>query len=289
MESVANPSPEAAAGLQERTRLSPSRATDFKTCPLLFKFRVVDQLPEPPDPASARGTLVHSVLERLFGLAGPERTVASARALLAEVWQELQEAPDFPELAPVLGEAAEWLATAEKLLVNYFRVEDPRQIEIHELEWWVEHETERTLLRGIIDRVQILPDGEWMLVDYKTGASPSENYALDKFFGLRFYALVCWRAFGKLPRELRLVHLREPVVLSLVPTPRMLEGLERQLEAIADAIRRAHERDDWRPRRGTMCSWCPHKAVCPAWADEPAVSESPKLLEGEAVGAAQTA
>ncbi len=46
--------------------LSPSRAADFMTCPLLYRFRVVDRLPEPPSPAAARGTLVHAVLERLF-------------------------------------------------------------------------------------------------------------------------------------------------------------------------------------------------------------------------------
>ena len=45
--------------------LSPSRAADFKACPLLFKFRTIDRLPEPPDPSRARGTIVHAVLERL--------------------------------------------------------------------------------------------------------------------------------------------------------------------------------------------------------------------------------
>src|SRR5260221_5650066 len=46
--------------------LSPSRAGDFLTCPLLYRFRVIDRLPEPPSSAAARGTLVHAVLERLF-------------------------------------------------------------------------------------------------------------------------------------------------------------------------------------------------------------------------------
>src|SRR5690348_16741497 len=46
--------------------LSPSRAADFKTCPLLFRFRTIDRLPEQPSPDQARGTLVHAVLERLF-------------------------------------------------------------------------------------------------------------------------------------------------------------------------------------------------------------------------------
>ncbi|MFD0788030.1 PD-(D/E)XK nuclease family protein, partial [Micromonospora azadirachtae] len=31
-----------------RASLSPSRAADFKTCPLLYRFRSIDRLPERP-------------------------------------------------------------------------------------------------------------------------------------------------------------------------------------------------------------------------------------------------
>ena len=54
--------------------LSPSRAADFKQCPLKYRFRAIDGLDEPPSPAAARGTLVHAVLEELFELPAPERT-----------------------------------------------------------------------------------------------------------------------------------------------------------------------------------------------------------------------
>src|SRR5690348_16466785 len=39
--------------------LSPSRASDFMQCPLLYRFRVIDKLPQAPSAAAARGTLVH--------------------------------------------------------------------------------------------------------------------------------------------------------------------------------------------------------------------------------------
>ena len=51
-----------------RPSLSPSRAADFKTCPLLYRFRTIDRLPERTSLAAVRGTLVHSVLERLYDL-----------------------------------------------------------------------------------------------------------------------------------------------------------------------------------------------------------------------------
>ncbi len=54
------------AGLQGV--LSPSRAADFMSCPLKYRFRVIDRLPERPSPAAARGTVVHAVLERLYGV-----------------------------------------------------------------------------------------------------------------------------------------------------------------------------------------------------------------------------
>src|SRR5438046_6486846 len=46
--------------------LSPSRALDFKTCALLYRFRVIDQLPEAPGLDAARGTVIHGVLQRLL-------------------------------------------------------------------------------------------------------------------------------------------------------------------------------------------------------------------------------
>src|SRR5256885_371369 len=69
--------------VERRPSLSPSRAADFKTCPLLYRFRTIDRLPEQPTFDQARGTLVHAVLERLFDLPAADRTGdrAEARAL----------------------------------------------------------------------------------------------------------------------------------------------------------------------------------------------------------------
>ena len=41
--------------------LSPSRAGDFQQCPLLYRLRVLDKVPEPPNAAAAKGTLVHEI------------------------------------------------------------------------------------------------------------------------------------------------------------------------------------------------------------------------------------
>ena len=246
-------------------KLSPSSAADFKSCPQLFKYRSIDGLPEPVSPAQARGSLVHVVLERLFAQEPDMRTPDHALVLLKEAWEELR---GDDELTPQgLDDAQEgsWLADAARLLGNLFKLEDPAKLAASRLEWWVEYELEDLHLRGIIDRVEELPDGSWSLSDYKMGRVPNESRELSASFGLRFYALVCSPSFGVIPKEIRLVYLNDPAVLTWNPTERSLEAFERQMLALGKAIRRAANGDDWRARPSPFCMTCSFQNVCPAW------------------------
>nr|MDQ3958611.1 PD-(D/E)XK nuclease family protein [Actinomycetota bacterium] len=230
---------------QALLKLSPSSAADFKSCPQLFKYRAIDRLPEPVSGAAARGSLVHAVLERLFAEPPRSRTPERAIDLLEALWAEVRDDPEFkPDGIETVQENA-WLEEGTRLLGNYFKLEDPRLLKASRLEWWVEYELSDIHLRGVIDRLEERPDGTWVLTDYKTGRIPGESRELSAFFGLRFYALVCWRAFGVIPREIRLVYLADPAVLTLSPNERMLVAFERQMLALAQAIRKALDGGDW--------------------------------------------
>jgi RecB family exonuclease len=149
--------------------LSPSRAADFMSCPLLYRFRVIDQIPEAPDAMAARGTLVHAVLERLFDLPAGQRTLEEAAALLRPQWDQLVAAePDVAELFDDADGLAQWLEEARSLLETYFRLEDPRRLEPAERELYVEHVLDSKLLvRGYVDRLDVNRDGLIRVVDYK--------------------------------------------------------------------------------------------------------------------------
>ncbi|MGH2735245.1 MAG: PD-(D/E)XK nuclease family protein, partial [Actinomycetota bacterium] len=79
---------------QALLRLSPSSASDFKSCPQLFKFRAVDRLAEPASVAASRGSLVHAVLERLFAEPPPNRTPQRAEFLLEALWRAVRCEPE---------------------------------------------------------------------------------------------------------------------------------------------------------------------------------------------------
>ncbi|WP_328297778.1 PD-(D/E)XK nuclease family protein [Streptomyces sp. NBC_00435] len=256
--------------------LSPSRASDFMRCPLLYRFRVIDKLPEKPSAAATRGTLVHAVLERLFDHPAQERTAPRAKALIPGQWDRLVESrPELTELFPEGDEGAglaRWLTEAEALVDRWFTLEDPTRLEPVEREFFVETELESGLrLRGIIDRVDVAPSGEVRIVDYKTGKAPRPEYAEGALFQMKFYALVVWRLKRVVPRRLQLVYLGSGDVVTYDPVIEDLERMERKLLALWDAIREATRTGDWRPRRTKLCGWCDHQAVCPEFGGTPPV------------------
>jgi putative RecB family exonuclease len=245
---------------RRRPALSPSRAADFKQCPLLYRFRVVDRLPERRSPAQVRGIVVHAVLERLFGLPAAQRVPARARALLAEVAAELTEA----------DRALLDAAGAARLVEAYFAMEDPTRLAPEACEVFLEAELDSGVgLRGYVDRLDVGAGGELRIVDYKTGAAPRALFEARALFQLKFYALVLLRSRGVLAHQLRLMYLGDGESLSLRPGREELERFERTLVALWDAVLRAAPTGDFRPSPGRMCAWCSHQAACPAFGGTP--------------------
>jgi putative RecB family exonuclease len=253
--------------------LSPSRAADFKTCPLLYRFRCIDRLPETPSKAATRGTVVHAVLEEIFDLPAAERTLEAARALVPGAWQRvLTEAPEVAALFAQDSdgtELAEWLAGAADLVNNYFALEDPSRLEPAAREERVEIIIDGLRLRGYVDRLDISPAGDIRVVDYKTGTTPREAFEGKALFQMKFYALVLWRTRGVVPRQLRLMYLADTDTLSYAPEADELDAFERTLKAIWAAIERATQTGDFRPSRSRLCDWCDHQALCPAFGGTP--------------------
>jgi putative RecB family exonuclease len=252
--------------------LSPSRASDFMTCPLLYRYRTIDRLPEEPSADALRGTLVHKVLEDLFDLPSPTRTPDRARELLVPTWDALLAAePDLAELFTGEGpEVADWLASCRVVLDRYFTLEDPRRLEPAERELYVEALLDSKLLqRGFIDRLDITPDGAIRVVDYKTGRSVPVMFEAKALFQMKFYALVIWRTRGVIPAMLQLVYLGNAEILRYVPDEHDLLATERKVEAIWRAIRIAQESGDWRPRRSKLCDWCSFQDLCPEFGGTP--------------------
>jgi len=245
-------------------RLSPSRVNDFSNCPQLYKFRAIDQLPEGISLDAERGTLIHSVLERLFDAPAADRTIDRAFGLLPALWAN--QLLDRPELEEKVTDTKEWMDRAQSLLTTYFRLESPHSFEPTERELHLEIDLSDSIyLHGYIDRLDIAPTGEIRIVDYKTGKSPKPAWEEKALFQLWIYALIYWRIHSQIPQLIQLIYLGDGQLLRNTPTESDLLRTERKLLTIADQILDSIQNDSWKPRPSRLCDWCSFKPVCPAF------------------------
>ena len=256
-----------------RPALSPSRAADFKQCPLLYRFRAIDRLPEAPSAAQLRGSVVHAALEQLYRLPAALRDQNTALALVAPAWElVVGEEPELVE-AFTPEQRAQLLVEAQALLAGYYRLEDPTRFDPESCEQRVEVElADGTLLRGFVDRIDVAPTGELRVVDYKTGKAPPEarGFAEAKaMFQMKFYAVALLRSRGVLPARLRLIYLANGQMLDYSPDLDELLRFERTLTAIWRAIQSAGATGDFRPTPSRMCTWCAHQSLCPVFGGTP--------------------
>jgi putative RecB family exonuclease len=262
------------------TSLSPSRVEAFTNCPLAFRFASIDKLPEPPSIAATRGSLVHRALELLFCLPADKRTLESGLDALDRAVTEYQSEPDFTLLGLDAAAEATFVDEAEVLVRRYFTMEDPSAIREIGIELRLEVAVGGLTLRGIIDRLELDDDGELVVTDYKTGRPPRQDREQGKLGGVHFYSFLCQELFGRRPSKVQLLYLSTGEIIETRPTERSVAFLPRRTLAVYQAVERACERGDFRPRTGFLCNSCSFQRWCPSFGGDPALAltEAPALF-----------
>jgi RecB family exonuclease len=122
-----------------------------------------------------------------------------------------------------------------------------------------EFSLEGVSLRGRIDRVDQLPNGDLRIVDYKTGA-PKDEKATEESLQLAIYALAAQQKYGKLPKKIAYHSLENDSVVEVDPE-------DKQLKRARDAVREAANgisAGKFEPKPGFQCKWCAYAILCSA-------------------------
>jgi putative RecB family exonuclease len=231
---------------------------------LAFRFSYVEHREQPPQISATKGTIVHRALELLYVRAPQKRTLDAAQADLDQAFYEYSTHRDLTELHLNEAERQQLVDDAHVLVEKYFELETPSTISPVGLELKLEAPVGSTLVRGIIDRLELDSDGNLVVTDYKTGAVPRESSEHSRLSGVHLYSLLCEKVFGILPAKVQLLYLSQPAAIIATPSPSSVKGAAVKSSAISVAVQKACDNGDFRPNPSVLCGWCGYRDLCPA-------------------------
>jgi putative RecB family exonuclease len=259
---------DAADGHRGRPKhLSPSSASTYDQCARRWAFRYVERLPDPPGAPALAGTFAHAVLERLFQGSAASRTVERAKQLAREVWPATEHDPHYQALALDEAGAREFRWRGWKAIEGLWHLEDPTAVDVRATEHQVNTTIGEVPFRGIVDRLDHAADGSLEVTDYKSGRAPSVRFSDSRLAQVLLYAAAVHAATGERPKRARLLYLGQKVI-DIEVTDAALDPVVDSLHGTWQAVQADCDREDFAPKPGPLCGWCPFVDRCAEGAAE---------------------
>ena len=262
-------------------RLSPSGAGTFEQCPRRWRLRYVERLPDPPGEAALAGSFAHRVLELLMQRDPHERTVEIAKAIARAEWPGVEADPDFRALGFDETGSKHFRWKAWQAIEGLWALEDPKAVDVRATEHDVEADLGGVPFRGIVDRLDEEGDG-LVVTDYKSGKAPSARFRRGRLDQVLLYAAAVEQATGEMPVHARLLYLgQRPVGIKV--TREEIDSVVDKLAGTWAAINTACDTDEFEPRTGPLCGWCPYVERCPEGIKEVAKRRAKKDADAAAM------
>jgi DNA helicase II / ATP-dependent DNA helicase PcrA len=235
--------------------LSATDIDTYRTCPLKYKFARVFRIPQEPTIHQRFGIVVHQVLERFHGRPGDgdSGSLPELLGLLDTSWRRggFGESEEERQLR---GKAA-------AALTQYHTRFQSSESEPLWFERAFSFKLGPHLLRGRVDRVDRLPDGEYELIDYKTGRPKSPGQLVDDV-QLSLYAVGAREAWSLDASQQAYYYVLDDQKVA-VPADRKdrFEWIQEVAMEVADGIMS----QGFEPTPSfAACSMCDYRLVCPA-------------------------
>jgi RecB family exonuclease len=279
---AADPRFHGAVGALPPRPISVSAVETYLTCPFKYFAQYVLRLEEEReeeevmDPKT-QGQFVHSVFESFFKnwQERGHRSITpanldTARALFAEIVEEkikpLSDAEAALERTRLLGSTV-----AAGLGEVVFRMEAERPIDVverrleekfrGEFEFTAANGTKKISMKGVVDRIDVLADGSFRLIDYKLSSAPNKSKKLQ----LQIYGLCAEQRLRKPMSEAAYIAFRGAKSVTPLFTARSdrAQVLAEAQQKFVDAVERI-ERGEFPPTPEDvfLCGFCDYAAVC---------------------------
>ena len=249
-------------------QISYSALSDFKNCPLKYKYKYIDHIKGPKSKDQLFGTWIHEALKITHT---PQTMPPTERQVLEHFVSRWDNSVFASE-----QESQTTLHQGIRILKDYYAKNYPGDFNVINLEMPfltpLTTASETHIISGRIDRIDKRPDGSFEIIDYKTSKKMPGQKEIDHDLQLAIYNLGIinqWPSLfqeKKVPIYLSLYFLKHGEKLTSQRTPEQLKQTQELLLADIAAIQKENVKPTgFAPRQNPLCDWCEYQRQCPLW------------------------
>ncbi len=232
----------------------------YESCPLSFKYKKIDRIrSKEKSPASSLGMFIHKILEIIY------TTKQTSLDEIGKIFDATWNSSSFDNIY----QSNEYRLEAEDIIFKYIE-NNPMDSNIkYLLEEDIAVDYNSNSYIGKIDRIDILPDGDINIIDYKTSKKKKTSAAMKKDIQLGYYSYLLSmyqsNSFdSKIPRSSSLAFVRdsEDPTVSLSFTSDDILDIEERVENIVASV----FSNEFTPKKNGLCFFCEYKRLlCPLY------------------------
>ncbi len=191
----------------------------------------------------------------------PGDTPDEAKLIARQEWPDTEADTDYAALGYDDEKSRHFRWKTWQAIEGLWALEDPATVDVAATERDIEADLAGVPFRGIVDRLEREGDG-LVVTDYKSGKAPSPRFRRPRLDQVLLYAAAVEADTGEMPVRARLLYLgQRPVGIDV--TRKEIDVVTEKLAATWASINTACETDEFEPRTGPLCGWCPYVDLCP--------------------------
>lgn len=228
--------------------LSATAIRAYNDCPLKYKMRLM-KVPYKSRKESDLGSIVHDMIDAMDKRGRPYTVDEAMETFRSKMDRHMYDTTTAKKMED----------DARGIFETYLEWVGNRHNEVIGTEVKIDLVVKGVRFNGSIDRLEKTPDGEYEVIDFKTGSNPLSRPMAAKDIQLNLYAEAVRLKYGKLPRKVTLFYLKKNKEVEYSATK---ESMLPVLDEVKDAVGRIQSQEFEATPSAKVCRSCDYHDIC---------------------------